>query len=131
MFIMLIACEQQPERVVAEQWTESQPKLVEYYVIQDNTRTKLKEEKFYRDGTREYFGSFDALGRRDGEWRYFYPNGQLWSLGHYQNGKKEGKKEVYWQDGTKRYEGQFKADQKDGTWIFYNEDGSVLQKKDF
>jgi antitoxin component YwqK of YwqJK toxin-antitoxin module len=131
MAIVLMACEKEPERVVTEQWSETQPKLVSYYLEQDNQRMKVKEEKFYQDGTREYVGGFDEKGLRNGEWRYYYDSGQLWSLGGYDHGLKEGKKEVYWPDGTKRYEGQFKEDLKSGTWTFYNPDGTILQKMNF
>lgn len=125
------SCEKEPERRVIEHWTETQPKLVGFYLEEDGQQLKVKEEKFYADGTREYYGSFDEDGARHGEWRYYYDSGQLWSLGFYDHGSKEGKKEVYWPDGTKRYEGQFKDDLKVGVWTFYNPDGTVLQKMNF
>lgn len=128
---MMIGCEKEPEKEVLESWNPSQAKLVGYFMEKNGNRIKVKEEKFYTNGTKEYFGSFDDLGQRDGEWRYYYDSGQLWSLGFYKNGKKEGKKEVYWPDGTKRYEGQFVNDLKSGTWTFYNPDGTVLQKMNF
>ena len=125
------ACQKEPERKVIDSWTETQPKLVGFYFEEDGQSVKVKEEKFYEDGTREYFGSFDKDGLRHGEWRYYYNSGQLWSLGFYEHGSKEGKKEVYWPDGIKRYEGQFSNDEKTGSWSFYNTDGSLLQKMNF
>lgn len=125
------ACQPEQEREVLEQWTPNQAKVVGYFITEGEARWKQKEEKFYTDGTQEYFGSFDKEGERDGEWRYFYPSGQLWSLGFYKNGLKDGKKEVYWPDGMKRYEGQYTNDEKSGVWNFYNKDGSLLQKMDF
>ncbi|MEQ9188424.1 MAG: hypothetical protein RLP15_11860 [Cryomorphaceae bacterium] len=129
--IFSTSCEKEPERRVIEQWTETQPKLVGFYLEEGGQQVKVKEEKFYADGTREYYGSFDTDGARHGEWRYYYESGQLWSLGFYNHGSKEGKKEVYWPDGTKRYEGQFKDDLKMGVWTFYNPDGTELQKMNF
>ena len=129
--LLLCACKSTQEREVTESWSPSQVKVVVYFVESDDGRWKTKEEKYYVDGTQEYFGSFDKAGNRDGDWKYFYPTGQLWSLGSYKNGLKHGKKEVYWPDGMKRYEGQYADDKKSGSWIFYNKDGSILQKKDF
>lgn len=129
--IGLASCEKAPERVVDQSWTETQPKLVKYFQAEGDNRVKIKEEKFYEDGTREYVGTFDETGKRHGEWRYFFPNGNLWSLGEYKNGLKHGKKEVYWPDGTKRYVGQFKDDEKSGKWTFFDTDGSILQEMDF
>jgi hypothetical protein len=131
LIVLLIACEKEPEKMVLESWSLNQPKLVGYFLDADGVRMKVKEEKFYTDGTREYVGTFDEAGQRHGEWRYFYDSGQLWSLGEYNHGLKEGKKEVYWPDGTKRYEGQFTGDEKSGSWVFYNPDGTVLQKRNF
>jgi|AACY02.14.fsa_nt_gi antitoxin component YwqK of YwqJK toxin-antitoxin module len=129
--ILLCACENAPEREIIENWSPSQAKVVGYFVTENEVRWKQKEEKFYEDGTQEYAGTFDKEGNRDGEWRFYYPTGQLWSLGSYKNGLKEGKKEVYWPDGMKRYEGQYTNDEKTGVWHFYNKDGSILQKMDF
>lgn len=127
----LTACEPELERVVYQSYSETQPKLVQYFQEDEGGKYKVKEEKFYEDGTKEYIGGFDEKGNRNGEWRYYYPNGNLWSLGEYRNGLKHGKKEVYWPDGTKRYNGQFQNDKKSGKWTFYNTDGSVLQEMDF
>jgi len=135
VFILSLAffagCDAKPEREVLEQWSAEQPKLVGYYVEEEGQRIKVKEEQFYEDGTKEYVGGFDADGRREGEWRYYYNNGQLWSIGSYISGSKEGRKEVYWPDGTRRYTGQFKNDEKAGTWIFYNPNGTLLQRINF
>lgn len=129
--LLFTACEPELERIVYQSYSETQPKLVQYFQETKTGKVKVKEEKFYEDGTKEYIGSFDEKGNRHGEWRYYYPNGNLWSLGEYENGLKHGKKEVYWPDGTKRYNGQFQNDIKSGKWTFYNTDGSVLQEMDF
>lgn len=129
--VILSSCEKAPEPRVVESCSETQPKLVAYYAEEGDQVIKVQEEKFYEDGTREYVGSFDPEGNRHGEWRYFYESGQLWSLGSYIHGLKDGRKEVYWPDGTLRYQGQFTDDKKSGTWTFYNPDGTVLEKMNF
>ena len=131
VFGLMQGCAPEMERVVDQSWSETQPKLVKYYSGKEESRYKAKEECFYEDGTREYTGTFDENGKRHGEWRYFFPDGNLWSLGEYKHGLKHGKKEVYWPDGSLRYEGRFTEDEKSGKWTFYNQDGSILQQMDF
>lgn len=128
---LLVACEPDLERLVELSWSDEQPKLVGYYEVRESERVKVKEEKFYEDGQIEYEGGLDPKGRRHGTWRYYYTNGQLWSLGEYENGLMEGKKEVYWPDGTMRYQGQFSHEEKTGKWTFYNVDGTVLEEREF
>lgn len=127
---LLHSCNE-PEAVVEQQWSPAQPKLVSYYIEEDGVKIKVKEEKFYVDGKTEYVGDFDAQGNRQGEWRYYYEDGQLWSIGNYDHGKKTGRKEVYWPDGHLRYEGFFANDHKTGVWIFYKPDGSILEQREF
>jgi antitoxin component YwqK of YwqJK toxin-antitoxin module len=43
----------------------------------------------------------------EGEWRFYRENGQLWQIGH------------------------FSAGNKNGTWIRYNKDGEVEYEKEF
>lgn len=126
----IVSCNK-PERVVEEEWSPGNPKTVAWYQEEDGAKFKVQEEKYYKDGKTEYNGSFDKVGLRHGEWKYYYPNGNLWSLGNYDHGKNSGKKAVYWPEGNIRYEGQFKDDQKSGHWIFYNMDGTILQEMDF
>lgn len=129
--IFITGCEPKPERVVESEWTPEQPKLVTYLIEDGDTKYKEKEEKFYDDGSMEYVGGYDSDGNRHGEWKYYYQNGNLWSLGNYLNGIKTGKKEVYWPTGQLRYEGFFADDQKSGHWVFYDMDGSIINEADY
>lgn len=128
--LVLISCNR-PEKVVEKEWKPGQPKLIGWYLEEDGAKYKTREEKYYEDGKLEYEGSYDKDGLRHGEWKYYYQNGNLWSLGNYEHGRDHGKKKVYWPEGNIRYEGFFSNDQKSGHWIFYNMDGTVLQEMDF
>lgn len=130
-FSDLISFSPKPEKVIESEWNASQPKLVAYYLEQEGTKFKVKEEKFYEDGTMEYTGAYDNEGNRHGEWKYFYPAGSIWSIGNYDHGIKTGKKEVYWPEGQLRYEGFFANDKKSGHWKFYDLEGKVIQEADY
>lgn len=128
--VAFISCNR-PEKVVEKEWTPGHPKLIGWYVEEDGTKYKTREEKYYEDGKLEYEGAYDKDGLRHGEWKYYYQNGNLWSLGNYEHGQDHGQKKVYWPEGNIRYEGFFSNDRKSGHWIFYNMDGTVLQEMDF
>lgn len=132
LFIITLAAScDKLEREVVSNWTDEQPKLVAYYQIEGKDSVKIKEEKFYEDGTMEFTGSYDADGKRNGLWKYWYSNGKLWSEGEFANGKRNGKADVFFEHGQMRYKGQFTNDKESGKWVFYNEDGTVYNEIDF
>jgi antitoxin component YwqK of YwqJK toxin-antitoxin module len=125
--ISLISCSK-PERVVVESYSEDKPKVVEFQIEEDGKKITVGQELYYENGKLQSKGEFDVSGERNGRWEYYFNNGQLWSVGEYKNGAMEGKKEVYWPSGQMRYSGFFKNNEKSGLWVFYNEDGSILQE---
>lgn len=129
--LILVACEPKPERVVETEWSPEQPKLVSFYVEQNDVKFKQSEEKYYENGKMEYAGSYDSDGKRHGDWKYYYSNGNIWSTGSYDHGSKTGIKQVYWPEGQLRYEGSFTNDQKSGHWIFYDMEGNIIEEKDY
>ena len=46
-------------------------------------------------------------------------------------GSKEGVYEGWYDNGEKSYEGNYRMGEKDGVWIFFNEDGTVLHRKSY
>lgn len=60
---------------------------------------------------------------RNGEEKYFYPNGILWSTSEYKDGMRHGKTTSYYENGQLRYVGFYKNNEKSGQWFFYNKEG--------
>jgi antitoxin component YwqK of YwqJK toxin-antitoxin module len=129
--VVLTSCQNKPEPVVESEWSPEQPKLIAYYAEEGEAKYKQREEKYYEDGVLEYSGGYDIYGKRHGDWKYNYPNGNLWSIGTYDHGKKTGPKKVYWPEGQIRYEGSFENDEKSGRWVFYDMEGKVLDERTF
>jgi len=129
--VVLTSCQNKPEPVVESAWSPEQPKLIAYYAEEGEAKYKQREEKYYEDGVLEYSGGYDIYGKRHGDWKYKYPNGNLWSIGTYDHGKKTGPKKVYWPEGQIRYEGSFENDEKSGRWVFYDMEGKVLDERTF
>lgn len=63
----------------------------------------------------------------DGDWRDYYPNGQLKWKGNYINGKLQGDVEAYHTNGKLQYQGQYNGSFKNGVWKYYNQDGGFVR----
>ena len=88
-------------------------------MLTDNVNGQKSGEGNYKDG------------RPDGEGTGFFPNGSKALVHHWVNGISEGEETGYYPSGKISYRGQYHGDAQVGTWIWYNEDGSVQLKKDF
>lgn len=49
----------------------------------------------------------------------------------YKNGKREGEAKFYYSNGELMAKGNYKNDKKDGLWEFYNENGELTEKVEF
>lgn len=70
-------------------------------------------------------GNTDELGRKIGEWKYYWKNGKLKSTGTYNVGLKNGAWKYYFETGELEQEGFWKNDKLDGEWIWYFKDGKT------
>lgn len=84
----------------------------------------------YDNGIVKFTGYF-RFGQRHGQWIAFYDNGLKWSECSYDKGNKHGQSIVYYPNGQIQYAGWYKDDVKDSLWVFYNEQGKVLEKRAF
>ena len=66
-----------------------------------------------------------------GEWKYYHPNGKLWSEGKYENGTRIGKSVTYYENGNIRIKGTYKDGKPYGKWYFYDENGNLIETKNF
>jgi len=75
-------------------------------------------------------GSFKNK-ERIGKWSYWYPNGNLWSEGHYKDGVENGIKTVFHENGEKYYEGKLKEGKRIGIWKFWDQDKNLLKEVNY
>ncbi len=64
-----------------------------------------------------------------GEWRFWYPSGQLTKRLDWGDGNREGLAIDWFENGQKRSEGSFVANKRHGVWTFWNRDGSVRESR--
>jgi len=99
--------------------------------------TRYSDDRLVNDGTfKEYFpngqifveGTYNE-GVLDGDWKYWFENGQLNRAVTYKNGVPHGSWEVYREDGSLHSKRSFKDGLRHGEWIQYNEAGDNPLRK--
>ena len=70
-------------------------------------------------------------GHREGIMTTFYPDGSKVGSVLLHNGVPEGEETTYYPSGKIFYKGTYRAGAQVGTWVWYNEDGSVQSKRDY
>ena len=84
---------------------------------------------WYEEGQLERRGMYEN-GKETGEWTFWYENGQLYMIGSYQSGKSIGSWTIYWENG--RVFSQIEHIWNNQKWISrfekFRDDGSKLDK---
>lgn len=70
-------------------------------------------------------------GERVGVWKYFSELGVELSITVYTNGLKDGHTIVKHPNGAIHYSGEYLNDEPIGIWKFYNEEGQLVETKDY
>jgi len=77
-------------------------------------------------------GIVDEEGIKEGDWREFYTDGTLRSVGSYSKGKPVGSWKYYFENGKLESEGKYtKTGLLDGTWRWYFEDASIRRVQSY
>jgi antitoxin component YwqK of YwqJK toxin-antitoxin module len=76
-------------------------------------------------------GGLDKDENRHGIWESYFENGVPNSTVYYMNGKKHGHTVVYYPNGNTYYVGEYENDERVGHWKFYNEVGELLKEEHF
>lgn len=87
--------------------------------------------QLYQHGILLAEGKYDERGRKQGIWKYFWPDGTLKATGNYINDAKDGPWKYYFEDGSLEQEGVYVYDQQDGVWRWYFVDGELRLEQEF
>ena len=89
---------------------------------------KLEERKgaymLYQNGNIKEEGNYDK-GYKVGEWRYYYPNKQLFEKINYAWDKLHGANLTYWDNGQLKASKNYLKGVKTGEWKFFDRDGKL------
>ena len=77
-------------------------------------------------------GIVDDDGKKQGDWKEFYPSGALRASGKYLNSKPVGKWTYYFEEKSIEIEGSYtRKGEKDGEWFWYYPNGNLLSKETY
>jgi len=116
---------------VISRYTNGLAQIERDYKMIDGKRVGVYEWEYYEDGNTLKEGPLGENEKRDGAWKSYYRDGQLWSEGDFENGLRQGKTITYQENGNKYYVGQFNKNQKTGVWKFFKEDGEFDYEIDY
>ena len=96
---------------------------------------KVKDKRYYKNSnkTQRFFFMENSFvnGLRDGVWRQYWDNGQLWLKENYKNGKKEGSYIQYHENGKLNTNSNYKNGKPDGTWVYYWDNEKIRTKGNY
>ncbi len=104
---------------------------------------ELHREGFFwkgqKDSTWNYYtreGSLDTIrtfhhGKRQGVWTHKYPNGQVKIEEAWYLDRREGEYVEYFENGKVKIKGNYHEGNKSGKWEFFNNEGALIETKDF
>lgn len=126
--ILLVACNKHEVRET--KYEDGQPEEM-FYVKQTNDGSFARDGEYtywYEDGQAAEKGQYKN-GLKTGEWRLWYKNGQLNEIENYLKDSLHGKTERWYLDGEKAFSGEYKSGKAFGEWKswFKNGNSSMLR----
>ena len=83
----------------------------------------------YENNTRTSEGIVDKEGKTQGDWKLYYPSGELKATGNYIDGMKEGEWIFYFINGQIEQKGNYARDRPQGPWKWWYENGKILREE--
>lgn len=97
-----------------------------------NEQGKIINGKIYDDyGDMLSEGVVDETGSKEGEWKDYFPTGELRGVGSYKNNLQTGRWAFYYKNGKKEQEGSYVRGLYDGLWTWYHEYGNVWREETY
>ncbi len=70
-------------------------------------------------------------GYDDGNWTFYYKNGEIETKGKFKMGKRVGEWKYYYENGNLKQVAEYMDGQRSGTWYSLNINGDTLSKKKY
>ena len=81
---------------------------------------------FYDDNNGGMISSHEFNnGKFHGKWKFYYPNGQLETVGKFDNGLRVGKWDYYHENGNKSQISRYSNGKKNGLWKVFDQNGKI------
>ena len=127
MVAVLTACAPKLTEKIEVKYPNGQPEVV---LILNKSGECIKKIEYYDTGQVKMEGGMKD-GKREGEWKAYFPDGRLQSHSFFKDGLSSGPVTVYYSNGNLRHEGFYKNDKHCGEWKWYDEQGNLLRVEDY
>jgi antitoxin component YwqK of YwqJK toxin-antitoxin module len=129
--LVLISCEEKLTSVTVNFFDDGTPQQILYYSIKNGDSILMKSIEYHPNHKIFIEGDFKN-GKREGTWKSWYENGNLWSISTFREGMQVGETSTYHENGNLRYSGTYNNESKrTGTWKFYDENNNLLQTMEY
>lgn len=128
--VLSASCGGSYSQEITETYPNGATKTIQYFRERDGIKSLYKIEEFHDNGIKRIEG-YMKNDKRNGRWNSWHSNGRLWSVANYLDGNLDGKQTVYHPSGEKFYEGEFGKGIRKGTWLFYDEKGVLVNKRQY
>jgi len=87
---------------------------------------------FYDDASGKIMSSHEYKeGKFHGKWKFYFPNGNLETIGKFQDGLRIGKWKYFYADGNLKQISMYKDGEKHGIWKVYDQEGNLTVKQEW
>ncbi|MFI5203258.1 MAG: toxin-antitoxin system YwqK family antitoxin [Flavobacteriales bacterium] len=105
-------------------------------ITENKTKTKIVApdgpyKEYYKGSEQIRIEGTMSGGKKEGEWKSYYPNGTSFSTNNFAGGKLNGKTITYHSNGQIRYVGYYTDGKPSGTWLIFNEKGEQIEEKEY
>ena len=103
-------------------------------LVQGSIKDGKKEGEwvyYYNNGQIQWKTNYKDGKEQDGLWEGYYYDGQLEKKGNIKDGKEDGLWEYYWENSRLKKKGYFKDGKPDGFWEYYYEHGQLERKGNY
>ena len=90
-----------------------------------------KSVLFYVDNGVEAEVTHYVDGKKEGDFRKYFPDGKLMTKGNYLNDQLDGEFVVYYNNGSIEISGKYKNGIKQGNWDYFTEEGTRLTEEEY
>lgn len=97
----------------------------EGYAVDGNIEGELLEYEHKVDIDKDKINQRDSLVKRQGLWKHWYDNGQLWWECYYANDNRHGLWRQWHLNGQLAFEGYYINDQEQGLWRQWRDNGKL------
>ena len=123
----IVSCTAQLTEKVVETYPDGKTLKTQYF---DKQGVCVKEVEYYESGQVKMEGGMKGE-KREGEWKAYFPDGRVQSIGTFVDGLRTGVATVWQENGNLLQEGFYKEGRHCGKWKFYDEQGDLIKEVDY